>query len=132
MSDSKRKILFLVETLDSGDAGKALSVLVQYIDKTKYDVTVCAINGGGQYEAVIKENVNYKAILTDPEGVKRSMVYRNLPLSMVYKFFVPQGNDVEIAYSEGFATKLLSRASKGKAKRYAWVHTDLSRESLDK
>ena len=127
MSDSKRKILFLVETLDSGDAGKALSVLVQYIDKTKYDVTVCAINGGGQYEAVIKENVNYKAILTDPEGVKRSMVYRNLPLSMVYKFFVPQGNDVEIAYSEGFATKLLSRASKGKAKRYAWVHTDLSK-----
>ena len=61
MSDSKRKILFLVETLDSGDAGKALSVLVQYIDKTKYDVTVCAINGGGQYEPIIKENVNYKA-----------------------------------------------------------------------
>ena len=127
MSDSKRKILFLVETLDSGDAGKALSVLVQYIDKTKYDVTVCAINGGGQYEAIIKENVNYKAILTDPEGFKRSMVYRNLPLSMVYKFFVPQGNDVEIAYSEGFVTKLLSRASKGKTRRYAWVHSDLSK-----
>ena len=46
MSDSKRKILFLVESLDSGDAGKALSVLVQYIDKTKYDITVCAVNGG--------------------------------------------------------------------------------------
>ena len=127
MSDSKRKILFLVETLDSSDAGKALSVLVQYIDKTKYDVTVCAINGGGQYEAIIKENVNYKAILTDPEGFKRSMVYRNLPLSMVYKFYVPQGNDVEIAYSEGFVTKLLSRASKGKTRRYAWVHSDLSK-----
>lgn len=127
MSNSKRKILFLVETLDSGDAGKALSVLVQYIDKTKYDITVCAINGGGQYEAIIKENVNYKAILTDPEGFKRSMVYRNLPLSMVYKFFVPQGNDVEIAYSEGFVTKLLSRASKGKTRRYAWVHSDLSK-----
>lgn len=127
MSDSKRKILFLVETLDSGDAGKALSILVQYIDKTKYDVTVCAINGGGQYEPIIKENVNYKAILTNPEGLKRTMVYRNLPLSMVYKFYVPQGNDVEIAYSEGFAMKLLSRASKGKTKRYAWVHTDLSK-----
>lgn len=127
MSDSIRKILFLVDSLDAGDAGKALSVLVQYIDKTKFDVTVCAINGGGQYEAIIKENVNYKAILTSPEGFKRQMIYRNLPLSMVYKFYVPQGNDVEIAYSEGFATKLLSRASKGKAKRYAWVHTDLSK-----
>ena len=127
MSNSKRKILFLVESLDSGDAAKALSVLAQYIDKTKYDVTVCSINAGGQYEAVIKENVNYKAILNDPEGLKRSMVYRNLPLSMVYKFYIPQGHDVEIAFSEGFVTKLLSRASKGKTKRYAWVHTDLSK-----
>ena len=127
MSDSKRKILFLVESLDSGDAGKALSVLVQYIDKSKYDITVCAINGGGQYEAIIRENVNYKAILTEPDGFKHQMVYGGLPLSMVYKFFIPQGNDVEIAYSEGFATKLLSRASKGKKKRYAWVHTDLAK-----
>ncbi len=127
MSNSKRKILFLVESLDSGDAGKALSVLVQYIDKSKYDVTVCAINGGGQYEAIIRENANYKAILTDPDGIKRTMVYRNLPLSLVYKFYVPQGNDVEFAYSEGFVTKLLSRASKGKTKRYAWVHTDLAK-----
>ena len=127
MSNSKRKVLFLVESLDSGDAAKALSVLAQYIDKTKYDVTVCSINAGGQYEAIIRENVNYKAILNDPEGMKRKMVYRNLPLSMVYKFYIPQGNDVEIAFSEGFATKLLSRASKGKTKRYAWVHTDLSK-----
>ncbi len=127
MSKSKRKILFLVESLDSGDSGKALSVLVQYIDKTKYDVTVCAINGGGQYEAIIRENANYKAILTEPGGLKRKLVYRNLPLSLVYKFYVPQGNDVEFAYSEGFATKLLSHASKGKTKRYAWVHSDLAK-----
>ena len=43
MSNSKRKILFLVESLDSGDAGKALSVLVQYIDKTKYDIAVGSV-----------------------------------------------------------------------------------------
>ena len=116
MSNSKRKILFLIESLDSGDAGKALSTLVQYIDKTTYDVTVCSINAGGQYESIIRENVNYKAILTGEGGMKHKMVYKNLPMSMVYKFYVPQGSDVEIAYSEGFATKLLSCSSNKKAK----------------
>ena len=32
MSDSKRKILFLVETLDSGDAGKALLIIVSKVE----------------------------------------------------------------------------------------------------
>lgn len=127
MADSKRKILILIESLDSGDAAKSLSTLVQYIDKTTYDLTVCSINAGGQYEALIKENANYKAILTSAGGMKRNMVYRNLPMSMVYWFFVPQGSDVEIAYSEGFATKLLSASSNKKAKKYAWVHTDLNK-----
>lgn len=126
MSNSKRKILFFVESLDGGDAAKALSTLVQYIDKTKFDVTVCSINGGGQYESIIRENVNYKAILNGTSGMKRKMVYKNLPLSLVYKMYVPQGCDVEIAYTEGFATKLLSHSS-SKAKKYAWVHTDLGR-----
>lgn len=124
MSNTKRKVLFLVESLEGGDASKALATLVQYIDKTKFDVTVCSINGGGQYESTIRENVNYKAVLDSSSGMKRKMVYKNLPLSLVYKMYIPQGSDVEIAYTEGFATKLLSRSS-GKAKKYAWVHTDL-------
>lgn len=124
--DSKRKVLFLIESLHGGKAAKALATLVQYIDKTKFDVTVCAITGGGKYESTISENVNYKAILKDgARGTKYSLVYKRLPMSMVYKMFVPQGSDVEIAYTEGFATKLLSNSSNSKAKKYAWVHTDL-------
>lgn len=124
--DSKRKVLFLIESLHGGKAAKALATLVQYIDKTKFDVTVCAINGGGKYESTISENVNYKVILKDGmRGTKYSLVYKRLPMSMVYKMFVPQGNDIEIAYTEGFATKLLSCSSNTKAKKYAWVHSDL-------
>ena len=127
MSNSKRKILFLVESLDTGNAGKVLSTLVQFIDKTKFDVTVCSVNAGGQYESVIQENVDYKAILKSSSGMKHNMVYKNLPMSMVYKFYVPQGYDVEVACSEGFVTKVLSCSSNKKAKRYAWVHTNLNK-----
>lgn len=131
MSNPKRKVLFLVESLEGGDAARALSTLVQYIDKTKFDVTVCSINSGGKYESVIRENVNYKTVLSESSGMKRKMVYKNLPLSLVYKLYIPQGNDVEIACTEGFVTKLLSHSG-GKGKKYAWVHTDLHKNHWTK
>ena len=127
MSNSKRKILFLIENLDENKAVKPLSIIVQYIDKTKFDVTVCAINAGGKYESVIKENANYEAILTQSSGMKRKLVYKNLPMSMVYKLYVPGGFDVEVACSEGFVTKLLSCSSNKNARKYAWVHNNLNK-----
>lgn len=132
---NKRRVLFLIESLAGGGAEKVLTTLVQHIDKERFDVTVCAISGGGKYEEVVKEQVAYRAILNDPAGksgfqnliykLKHHLVYRWLPLSWVYRVFVPQNSDVEVAFVEGFTTKLLSYSTNLVAKRYAWVHTDL-------
>lgn len=135
MKMQKRKVLFLIESLAGGGAEKVLTTLVQHIDKERFDVTVCAISGGGKYEEVVKEQVTYRAILSDPAGksgfqnliykLKHHLVYRWLPLSWVYRLFVPQGNDVEVAFVEGFTTKLLSHSTNREAKKIAWVHIDL-------
>lgn len=132
---NKRKVLFLIESLAGGGAEKVLTTLVQHIDKERFDVTVCAISGGGKYEDGIKKQVDYRAILNDSkEGnawkkwlyvLKHHLVYKWLPLSWVYCLFVPQGNDVEVAFVEGFSTKLLSHSTNQRAKKYAWVHIDL-------
>ena len=132
---SKRKVLFLIESLAGGGAEKVLTTLVQHIDKVKFDVTVCAISGGGKYESVVRKNVKYHAILNEPVNstffngllykLKHHLIYHWLPLSWVYLMFVPQGNDVEVAYVEGFTTKLLSHSKNKKAKKYAWLHIDL-------
>ncbi len=131
----KCKVLFLIESLAGGGAEKVLTTLVQNIDKEKFDVTVCAISGGGKYEETVKEHVRYKAILAEPRDgnplsrffyvIKHHLVYKWLSLSWVYRMFVPQDNDVEVAYVEGFTTKLLSHSTNRKAKKYAWVHIDL-------
>lgn len=132
---NKRKVLFLIESLAGGGAEKVLTTLVQHIDKGRFDITVCAISGGGKYEDAIKGQVSYKAILAEPKKgnvwerwlyvLKHHLVYRWLPLSWVYRLFLPQGNDVEVAFVEGFTTKLLSHSTNQKAKKYAWVHIDL-------
>ena len=131
----KRRVLFLIESLAGGGAEKVLTTLVQHIDKERFDVTVCAISGGGKYEDAIRKIVAYRAILNEPKDgsvwkkwlyvLKHHLVYKWLPLSWVYRVFVPQNSDVEVAFVEGFTTKLLSYSTNLVAKRYAWVHTDL-------
>lgn len=131
----KRKVLFLIESLAGGGAEKVLTTLVQHIDKERFDVTVCAISGGGKYEDEVKKYVRYHAILREPQTrnvlkklfyvLKHHLVYEWLPLSIVYGLFVPHGNEVEVAFVEGFTTKLLSHSTNREAKKYAWVHIDL-------
>lgn len=125
------KVLFLIESLAGGGAEKVLATLVQNIDKAKFDVTVCAISGGGKYENEVKRFCKYKALLGVPSSplfrllylIKHHLIYKWMSPHFVYKLFLPHDNDVEVAFTEGFATKLLS-ASPNKRK-IAWVHIDL-------
>lgn len=124
----KRKVLFLIESLRNEKAAKTLSTIVEYLDKTKYDITVCSINKGGSFESTIRDNVKYKYLIRgSADSTKSKWIYRKLPMSWVYKLYVPKGADVEIACGEGFVTRLLSYSTNKKAKKYAWVHTDLNK-----
>ncbi len=130
----KKKILFITESLAGGGAEKVLAVLLKHFDYQKYEVTVCPIVDAGVYCDEVKQYVNhYKPVVTYNGNrfsilwnkIKYKLVYSWLPLSWVYKLFIPQGNDIEIAFCEGFDTKLLSKA-KSNSRKIAWIHTDLT------
>lgn len=129
------KVLFLIESLAGGGAEKVLTTLVKPIDQTRFDVTVCVISGGGKYEKEVADSVKYVPLLKDSSSylgigklwyvLKYKLIYQWLPMWLVYSLFVPKGYDVEVAFVEGFATKLLAASSNKKAKKVAWVHCDL-------
>lgn len=131
----RSKILFFIESLAGGGAEKVLTTLVQHIDRSKFDVMVCTVSGGGKYEQEVKKVAAYYPILKASESYKGVMkfwyllkyhlIYDWLPISWVYRLFVPKGADVEVAFVEGFATKLMAVSSNLKAKKIAWVHIDL-------
>ena len=133
----KKQILFLIESLSGGGAEKVLTTLVNNLDKSKFDITLCCIVNTGKYISVLHPEIHYTYIIPNINllrGVKRwyysflyHLVYQWLPLKWVYKLFIPQGNDVEVAFVEGFATKLLSYSTNRKAKKITWVHIDLER-----
>lgn len=130
----KRSVLFVIESLSGGGAEKVLSVIVKHFNYEKYDVTICPIVDTGVYCEEVKKYVNYYSPIISYHGnfisqfwnrIKYKLIYSILPLKWVYKIFIPKGNDVEIAFCEGFVTKLLAQ-SNSKSKKIAWIHTDLT------
>lgn len=134
----KRKILILIESLGGGGAEKVLTTIIKYINRDLFDITVCVLSGGGVYEKDITEFVNVHSVLRDASSykglgqiwykIKYHMIYHWLPMWLVYLLFVPKGNDVEVAFVEGLATRLLASSSNKCAKKMAWVHCDLKNQ----
>lgn len=48
-----------------------------------------------------------------------------LPESFMYKWFVKEKYDIEIAFMHGWSTKFISGSNNKKSKKIAWVHVDL-------
>lgn len=133
--DKHKKILFVIESLTGGGAEKILSVILRNINTAKFHVTLCCIVNTGQYLNDIPKNINYKYIISNPKdcksfwskliyNLKYKLVYFWLPLNWVYRLWIPKGNDIEVAFVEGFTTKLISKSTSS-AKKIAWVHIDL-------
>lgn len=130
----KIKVLFLIESLAGGGAEKVLSVILSHLDNKRFEIRVCAIVDAGVHREAVRACVaRYTSIINYNGGtvgrtfnrLKYKLVYSLLPPSWVYRLFVPKNNDVEVAFCEGFVTKLLSHAN-SKARQLAWVHTDLA------
>lgn len=132
----RKKVLFVIESLSGGGAEKVLTVLLKHIDKTRFDITLCTVVETGVYMDEVKKYVSCTSILGSPDRktflgkawyrFKYRCVYNWLPMKWVYRLFVPKGNEVEIAFVEGFATKLMAASTNKKAKKLAWVHIDLA------
>lgn len=130
------KLLFITESLAGGGAEKVLSVILKNIDKSKFHITLCSIVNTGIYIDELSGIVDYKFVVDDNSrqknifkrilnSIKYKLIYDILPVSWVYFLFIPKNNDTEVAFCEGFATKLLSKSLNKRAKKIAWVHTDL-------
>lgn len=129
-----KKILFFINTLGGGGAEKVLVDLVNSLDHSQYKVDVVSVTGG-VHESRLSNHINYyKIIKTNNSFFNRLFVriFYHLPVSLVNRLIKKDNYDIEIAYIEGFPTKVIG-ASKGKSKKVAFVHCDVSVQNvLDK
>ena len=130
-----KKILFCIESLCGGGAEKVFTTLLKHIDKSKFDITVLLVTETGIYVDEVKKYCNVKSMLPDYnklnnffDKIKYKLDYKfiySADSKKVYKKYIRKEYDVEIAFIEGFATKLIANSPNKSSKKYAWVHTDL-------
>ena len=131
----KKKVLFAIESLAGGGAEKILTTLVKNIDRTKFDVTVLTVVKTGIYVEEVEKYCKIIEMLPDYEKLKNplaKMKYKmdykkiyNEDCAKVYQKYIKDTYDVEIAFVEGFVTKLIANSTNKDSKKYAWIHTDM-------
>ncbi|MDU3520826.1 MAG: glycosyltransferase [Clostridium saudiense] len=130
-----KKILLMVDNLDEGGVSKVLFDFLDNVDKKKYDITIMALYNNGIYKDKIKSYGRYRYCFNPPnekDNSIKSRLYRKywggmlrLPESFMYKWFVKEKYDIEIAFMHGWSTKFISASNNKKSKKIAWVHVDL-------
>lgn len=123
----KKHLLFLINTLRDGGAEKILVDLVNKLDPQKYDIEVKLIYKKGVYLDKLNENIKLSFITKEPGTFIARQVSRMLPRlssEILHKLFIRKKYDIEIAFLEGYATKIIAGAPKN-TKKLAWVHCDL-------
>ena len=145
----KKKLLFVVHTLQIGGAEKILVNILKYISKRKYDITVLALVDDGVFVDEVKniEGVTYKYVFKSyfkkARANKESKFHKiatNIMSSIwkrylkklkynsreLYEKYVDEKYDVEIAFLEGKVSKFVSSSNNKDSKKIAWIHTDIN------
>ena len=130
------RILFLIPTLSGGGAEKVLRTMVNNMDPAQFDITVQTVEAyaPGSY---LNSGIRYKAINRCKTALGRKLFRLFLRLcaeyGLAYSLFIKDDYDIEVAYLETEATKLLAQSTNKRAVKLAWVHCDLShREGIVK
>ncbi len=122
-----KKLLFFINTLDAGGAEKVLVDLVNAVVSEKYTVDLVTVTGGVHSEK-LSEKIRYRCIIWNRNNligkILEKIIY-HIPYSVFSKLFLHGEYDAEIAYLEGFPTRVLA-AKKSNAKKMAFVHCDVS------
>jgi glycosyltransferase involved in cell wall biosynthesis len=128
-----KKILLIIPNLGGGGAEKVLITLLNRLDLSKYKITLLLIFQEGIYLKDVPQNVNIKYLFHVKNPLLIKFVYklfRYISPRLIYKFFIKEQYNVEIAFLEGIATKLVSGSTNPKSQKIAWVHTDLNNNHL--
>ena len=145
-----KKVLFVLHTLQVGGAEKALINILKNIDKNKFSVTVLSLVDDGPLLDEVKsiKGINYKyifkAYFKKTRLNRQSRFYKiaNMIMSFIwkiylrkiinssdklYKKYIKEHYDIEIAFLEGKVAKFVSNSNNKDSKKIVWIHTDINK-----
>lgn len=124
-----KKILFLIHDLGQGGAEKVLVNLVNNMDRSKFDISVTVLFGGGVNEQFLAPDIHFRAVF--PKEVPgNSKLMKMLTPKQLHKLCVKEHYDIEVSYLEGPSARVISGCQDKDTKLVSWIHVE--QHTMDK
>lgn len=127
-----KNILFFMETVDFGGAETVFTNIIKNINKSKFCIKVVTERDHELFTDEIKAAVPYDCFIKTERSAVRDfwnkiVIKFSLVLSEknIRKYFIRGNYDVEVAFCEGYSTKIIGNSGEKNCKKIAWVHTDV-------
>jgi len=118
-----KKILFLIHDLSQGGAEKVLVNLVNHMDRSKFDITVMALFGGGVNEQFLSKNIRlinrHKRTICGNSHIMKLFTPKQL-----FRFYIREHYDIIVSYLEGPCERIVSGCDDPDAKLVSWIHIE--------
>ncbi len=117
------RILFLIHDLGQGGAEKVLVNLVNNMDRSKFDISVTVLFGGGVNEQFLKPDIHFHAVF--PKEVPgNSQLMKLLTPRQLHRLCVKERYDIEVSYLEGPSARVISGCTDPETKLVSWIHVE--------
>ena len=122
---SMKKILFLIHDLGQGGAEKVLVNLVNNMDRSKFDISVTVLFGGGVNEQFLAPHIHFHAVF--PKEIPgNSKLMKLLTPKLLHKLCVKEHYDIEVSYLEGPSARVISGCQDKDTKLICWIHSTIT------
>lgn len=123
------KVLFLIHDLGQGGAEKVLVNLVNNMDRSKFDISVTVLFGGGVNEQFLAPDIHFHSVF--PKEVPgNSKLMKLLTPRQLHKLCVKEHYDIEVSYLEGPSARVISGCQNPGTKLVSWIHVE--QHTMDK
>ena len=124
-----KKLLFLIHDLGQGGAEKVLVNLVNNMDRSKFDISVTVLFGGGVNEQFLAPDIHFHAVF--PKEVPgNSKLMKLLTPKQLHRLCVKEHYDIEVSYLEGPSARVISGCQDPYTKLVSWIHVE--QHTMDK
>ena len=118
------KFLFLIHDLGQCGAEKVLVNLVNNMDRTKFDITVMALFGGGINEQFLAPHI--RLIVCHKKAIRgNSHIMKLFTPNQLYRYYIKEHYDVIVSYLEGPSARIVSGCDDPDKKLVCWIHREL-------
>ena len=117
------RILFLIHDLGQGGAEKVLVNLVNNMDRSKFDITVMALFGGGVNEQFLAPDIHFRTVFRKAIP-GNSKLMKLLTPAQLHRLCVKEHYDIEVSYLEGPSARVISGCQDRTTKLVSWIHVE--------